>query len=69
MTKREEREMAWLLAEGSEVFDFDTALEIVQRRPADAERILRIREKRKRTREEFARQRERLRQAFIEDFG
>lgn len=69
MTEREMRNMAWLLAEGSEVFDFDTALELVQRRPAEAEKILRMRAESKRTEEEFARLRERRRRAFIEDFG
>jgi len=69
MTKREEREMAWILAEGSEVFDFNTALELVQRRPAEAERILRRREENKRGREERARACERLQLAIREEFG
>jgi hypothetical protein len=69
MTEREERDLAWRVAEGSEVFDFDTALELVQRRPAEAEKILRMREENKRTEEEFARLREQRRLALREDFG
>lgn len=69
MTEREKRNMAWLLAEGSEVFDFDAALELVQWMPAEAEKILRMREKSKRNREERARARERRRLALYEDFG
>jgi hypothetical protein len=64
MTDQAKREMAWLIAEGSEIFDFDRALELVQRRPADAENILRMRQRGKRTQEEFARLRERRRQAL-----
>jgi len=69
MTEQAKREMAWLLAEGSEVFDFDTALELVQRRPAEAEKILRMREENKRGQEERARARERWRLALREEFG
>jgi hypothetical protein len=61
MTEREQRELARQVAEGSDVFDFDRALKVVQRRPAEAERILRMRETSKRSREEFARARERRR--------
>jgi hypothetical protein len=69
MTNRAKREMAWLLAEGSEVFDFDSALELVEESPGEAEKILRMREKNKRYAEESARLRERRRRALIEDFG
>ena len=69
MTKREEREMAWLLAEGSEVFDFDTALELVQRRPAEAEKLLRMQEETAKLQEERARARERLLLTIREEFG
>jgi len=68
MTEREQRQMAWLLTEGSEVFDFDTALEVVQQMPAEAEKILRMREARRRFAKESARLRER-RRALIDDFG
>jgi len=66
MTEREQREIARQVAEGSDVFDFDRALKLVQRRPADAEKILRMRETSKRSREEFARARERRRIALRE---
>jgi hypothetical protein len=68
MTEREEKDMARRLASDSEVFDFDRALEVVRRRPADAERLLSRREERERREEEQARGRERRRQALIEDF-
>jgi hypothetical protein len=44
MTEKEQREMAQQIADGSKAFDFDLALELVQLRPADAEKILRMRE-------------------------
>ncbi len=69
MTEREERDLARRLADGSTVFDFEKALEFVKDRPAEAEELIRNREKTKRTSEEFALQRERRRRAFIEDFG
>ena len=68
MTEQERRDLANRLAEGSEVIDFEMALEIVRLRPADAEKILRMRDETARTQEEFARQQERRRQALIEDF-
>ena len=68
MTERAQREMAWLLVEGSDFFDFDTALELVQRRPAEAEKILQMRQESRRTRDEFARLRERRRQVLREGF-
>lgn len=66
MTERGEREMAWLLAEGSEVFDFDLALELVQRRPAEAEKLLREREEWRVRMDELARANRRLRLAARE---
>jgi len=69
MTDRAKREMAWLLAEGSKVFDFDSALELVEESPDDAEEILRMRERHKKNAEESARLRERRRRALIEDYG
>lgn len=69
MTEREKRDLAWRLAEGSKVFDFDTALELVQRRPGKAEELIRNREDTKRTSEEFARLRERRRRTLREEFG
>ncbi|HET9198357.1 MAG TPA: hypothetical protein VFN92_08905 [Solirubrobacterales bacterium] len=69
MTEREERDLAWRLADGSRVFNYGKALEFVKYKPAEAEELIRNREKRKRSSEEFARQRERRRRALIEDFG
>jgi len=61
MTEREARDLAWRLAEGSKVFDFELALEFVKHSPAEAEELIRNREETKRTSEESARQRERRR--------
>jgi len=69
MTEQEERDLAWRLADSSRVFDFETALKLVKHNPADAEELVRNQEGVERTKEEFARQDERRRQAFIEDFG
>jgi hypothetical protein len=69
MTEREKRDLAWRLADLSDVFDFDRALELVQHRPAKAEELIRNHEDVTRTKEEFARARERVRRALIEDFG
>lgn len=69
MTEREERDLAWRLADGSRVLDFEKALKLVKYKPVEAEELIRNREKRKRSSEEIARNRERRRRAFIEDFG
>lgn len=69
MTEREKRDLAWRLADGSRVVDFEQALEFVKHRPAEAEELIRDQEKTKKTQEEFARQRERRRRALIEAFG
>ena len=69
MTEREERDLAWQLADGSRIFDFEEALELVKYKPAAAEELIRNREETKRWSEEFARQRERRRRALIEDYG
>lgn len=69
MTEREERDLAWRLADGSKVFDFEKALEFVKFEPAEAEELIRNREETKRTEEEFARLREQRRRALFEDFG
>jgi hypothetical protein len=66
MTEREERDLAWRLADGSRVLDFEKALKLVKFKPAEAEKLIRSRE---RTSEEIARNRERRRRALIEDFG
>ena len=69
MTEREERDLAWRLADGSRVFDFEKALKFVKYKPAEAEELIRNREETERWSEEFARQQERRRRALIEDFG
>lgn len=68
MTEREERDLAHRLAKNSDVFDFDRALELVRRRPADAEELIRMDEEMARRQEERARLRERRRRALIEDY-
>lgn len=69
MTEREQRDLAWRLADSSDVFDFEIALELVKRKPANAEKLIRDREQTERHAEELARLRERRRRALIEDFG
>jgi len=66
MTEREQRDLARRLAEGSNVFDFEKALELVQWRPAEAEKLLRMREETERWRAESARGLERLHRAAQE---
>jgi hypothetical protein len=68
MTNQEERDLARRLANDSDVFDFDRALELVKWRPAEAERLLRMQEKMERRQEERTRAAARRRQALIEDF-
>jgi hypothetical protein len=60
MTEKEHRDLAWRLAEGSEVFDFEKALEVVQWDPARAEKLVRDRERRKMLLEELAQANRRL---------
>jgi hypothetical protein len=69
MTEQEERSLAHRLAENSNVFDLERALEIVQWKPAEAERLVRMKEEFAKGQEERTRARERRRQAFIEEFG
>ncbi|HYQ79601.1 MAG TPA: hypothetical protein VEP91_10890 [Solirubrobacterales bacterium] len=69
MTERELRDLAWRLADGSEVFDFDLALEFARDSPAEAEELIRERETMERNAEEFRRLRQERQRALIEDFG
>lgn len=69
MTEREERDLAHRLAEGSNVLDFDRALVLVQEMPAEAERLIQMKEKTARRRQERARAREGMRRALREEFG
>lgn len=55
MTEQEKRDLAWRLADGSEVFDFEKALEFVQFRPANAEKLIREREESQKRMEELDR--------------
>jgi len=69
MTEREERDLAWRLAKGSNVLDFDKALGVVEFDPAEAERLIRMREENERREEERTRLRERRKLALREEFG
>ena len=69
MTDQQQRSMAARLAEDSNVFDFDRALEFVKHKPAEAERLIREREEMKKRQEERARALERMHLAFREEFG
>jgi hypothetical protein len=69
MTEREKRDLAGRLAEGSTVFDFDRALRLVELKPAEAERLIRMREEERRREEEQARLREARGLALREEFG
>lgn len=69
MTERERRDLAWHLAEGSKVFDFEMALELVELNPAEAERLIRMRKESERREEERARLRARRKLALREEFG
>ncbi len=66
MNEQEQRELARRLADDSEVLDFEKALDIVQWKPAEAERLLRMGDESKKRQEEFARDRERRRRALQE---
>jgi hypothetical protein len=68
MTEQEEIHLARRLAADSDVFDFDRALELVQWKPAEVERLLRMREEMEGREKERARGRERRRRALVEDF-
>lgn len=69
MTEREERDLAHRLADGSNVFDFDRALVLVQEMPAEAERLIRMKEETAKLQEERARAREGMLLALREEFG
>lgn len=69
MNEAEQRDLARRLWEGSEVLDFETALEIVRRRPNEARELLQMRAEMKRREEERTRGRERRKRALIEDYG
>lgn len=63
MTEQEERALAHRIAEDSEVFDFELALELVRSLPAEAEKLIRRREESKKRQEALDRAYERLHRA------
>jgi hypothetical protein len=66
MNEQEQRDLARRLAAASNVLDFETALEVVQFDPAQAERLIRMREEDEKSSEELARAREERRRALLE---
>lgn len=69
MNEAEYRDLARQLSEGSDVLDYEKALEIVQWRPDKAKEILHMRAETQRRKEEMDRGRERRKRALIEDYG
>lgn len=69
MNEMEQRDLARRLWENSEVFDFDTALELVRIHPDKARDLLRMRAATERRQAERARGLKQLRRALIEDYG
>jgi hypothetical protein len=61
MTEQEEQALARRVADGSSVFDFDKALELVRLMPAEAEKLLRDRETWRNGLDELARSRSPMR--------
>lgn len=66
MEKGEQQDLARRLADTSEVFNFQTALELVRLMPEEAERLMRMREENEKSQEESARGLERLHRAAQE---
>lgn len=66
MTEQEERSLARRIADDSEIFDFDLALELVQRRPTEAEKLVRDREERRAVMDKLARANQGLHRAAQE---
>lgn len=66
MKVEEERDLARRLADSSDVFNFEKALEVVQFDPVKAERLLRDRERHKKLLDELAQANERLHRAARE---
>ena len=69
MDEREQRDLARHLADTSEVLDFEGALRIVKFRPADVDKLLRMREEMAKHEEERQRLRARRKLALREEFG
>ena len=66
MNGQEERDLARQIADNSEVFDFETALELVKVSPGRAKRLIHNRRERKRMLDELARANQGLHQAARE---
>jgi hypothetical protein len=66
VTENEKRHLARRIADVSNVFDFETALELVERQPDAAEELIRVREEGAKRRERLDRACERLRRAALE---
>lgn len=64
MTEQETRDLAWRLANGSNVFDFEKALEFARFEPAKAEELIRGRERSQKRIEEIDRAAEQLKLAL-----
>jgi hypothetical protein len=64
MTEREKRDLAWRLADGSNVFNFEKALELVHFKPMEAEKLIRKREEGQKRQEELGQAFEQLRLAL-----
>jgi hypothetical protein len=60
MTEQEKSDLARRLADRSEVFDFHTALRVVEHDPANAEELLREKEESKKRMEDLAEAHRRL---------
>lgn len=69
MTEQELRDLAWRLADGSTVFDFDSALDFARVKPTRAEELIRRRERVERNAEEIDRLSAERHRALIEDYG
>jgi len=66
MTEQQQRDLAERLADVSSVFDFETALRLVQFNPAEAESLIRLRREGERRQAVLAQAHERLRAAARE---
>jgi hypothetical protein len=66
MDPQEQRAMARRLAEGSNIFDFDAALRVVEHMPERAERILREREEWRQLMKELDRAHDQMRRSALE---
>lgn len=66
MTENEKRDLARRIADVSNVIDLETALKLVERLPAEAEKLIRMREEGAEEKEKRDRAYERLHRAALE---